>query len=588
MIRNENKSENGGNMQNSISELIEKRELIIQNRIEKLSLFSGLILFLTALWCLWPVFSNKIDPLAVLTPAIIALIWAGLIPDFQVLNSTTRSRLGAATSVFWLPLAVLGSKSILDSDFIMVGGILLITCAASLLLISRNLLYGEYKVVRYRSIMGFVGVFAGLSVLIPQGFETNSLGLLIILIGLIIPLKDWFGSDENRSVRKEFKQKLDLIENELLIHRSKGRAVDQAASLVLSASQEGHLDPEFGLEMISRARDSMTRAIRLEEDIIEIREDTEIIISKAEDIAPIAKTPRRTFIQAEREVQLGSLEEGEFLYRLSKKQATEICEWWEKAELAISDAKRLLLEQKGQAIESLESLLTEAMTNLEIEKPKQAYEFAISIPIQLSSVEGNAEIGIQAIDSAKQKLKESDGLNTELWIENLERAEKAIEKGDYSLGRGLAESVLRQIDSERESMDFLRKALRQRSKIKSKWKNFANSSEWDKRLQEIEDAANELEWSHAAALFERLNDSLESEINAFSEASELLEFAKNEWTTLRNKCEKIGIDILDKQRRNAEQFISEATIAIENGELKVCLDKLGETDKMMEKLRRRV
>ncbi|CAI8218594.1 MAG: Uncharacterised protein [Methanobacteriota archaeon] len=575
-------------MQNSISEIVEKKELIIQKRIENLSLFSGFILFLTALWCLWPIFSNKIDPLDVLTPAIIALVWAGLIPDFSVLNSTTRSRLGAATSVFWLPLAVIGANSILDSDYKIIGGVLLIACSLSLLFISRNLLYGEYKVVRYRSIMGFVGVFAGLSVLIPQGFETNYLGLVIVFIGFIIPLKDWFGSDENRLIRKQFKQKLDLIENELLIHRSKGRAVDQAASLVLSASQEGHLDPEYGLEMISRARDSMTRAIRLEEDIVEIREDTEIIISKAEDIAPIAKTPRRTFIQAEREVQLGSLEEGEFLYRLSKKQATEICEWWEKAEFAISDAKRLLIEQKGQAIESLESLLTEAITSLETEKPKQAYEFAISIPIQLSSVEGNAEIGIQAIELAKQKLNESDGLNTELWIENLERAEKAIEIGDYSLGRGLAESILRQIDSERESMDFLRKALRKRSKIRLKWENFANSSEWDKRLEEIEDAANELEWSHAVVLFERLNESLESEINAFAEANELLEFAKNEWAILKNKCESIGIDLLDEQRRTAEQFISEAIKAIENGELEVCLDKLGESENMMEKLRRRV
>ncbi|MED5271691.1 MAG: hypothetical protein VX613_02245 [Candidatus Thermoplasmatota archaeon] len=575
-------------MQNSISEIVEKKELIIQKRIENLSLFSGFILFLTALWCLWPIFSNKIDPLDVLTPAIIALVWAGLIPDFSVLNSTTRSRLGAATSVFWLPLAVIGAKSILDSDYKIIGGVLLIACSLSLLFISRNLLYGEFKVVRYRSIMGFVGVFAGLSVLIPQGFETNYLGLVIIFIGFIIPLKDWFGSDENRLIRKQFKQKLDLIENELLIHRSKGRAVDQAASLVLSASQEGHLDPEYGLEMISRARDSMTRAIRLEEDIVEIREDTEIIISKAEDIAPIAKTPRRTFIQAEREVQLGSLEEGEFLYRLSKKQATEICEWWEKAEFAISDAKRLLIEQKGQAIESLESLLTEAITSLETEKPKQAYEFAISIPIQLSSVEGNAEIGIQAIELAKQKLNESDGLNTELWIENLERAEKAIEIGDYSLGRGLAESILRQIDSERESMDFLRKALRKRSKIRLKWENFGNSSEWDKRLEEIEDAANELEWSHAVVLFERLNESLESEINAFAEANELLEFAKNEWAILKNKCDSIGIDLLDEQRRTAEQFISEAIKAIENGELEVCLDKLGESENMMEKLRRRV
>ena len=52
-------------------------------------------------------------------------------------------------------------------------------------------------------------------------------------------------------------------------------------------------------------------------------------------------------------------------------------------------------------------------------------------------------------------------LNLDLWNENLHRAETAIEKGDYSLGRGLAESILRQLEKERESMDYIRKALRQ-------------------------------------------------------------------------------------------------------------------------------
>jgi len=572
----------------SISELIKKEELLLQNRIERLSFFSGFILFITAFWCMWPIFSNNTDPLKVITPVVIALLWAGIIPDLSVSNSTTRSRLGAATSVFWLPLAVLGSNSLFELEYKLVGGVLLIGCSVALLYSSRTILFGEYKVVRYRSIMGFIGVFAGLSVLIPQGFENNYLGLIIIFIGLLISLKDWFGSDENRVVRKEFKQKLDLIEGELLIHRSKGRSVDQAASLVLSASQEGHLDPEYGLEILSRARDSMTRVIRLEEDIREIREDTEMVISNAEEIAPVVKKPRKTFIQAEREIQLGSLEEGEYLFRLSKKQANEICEWWEKAETAISESKRLLREHEGQAIDSLESLLNEAIMNLENEKPKQAYECAISIPIQISSVEGNAEIGIQAVETVKQKLKETEGLNLDLWNENLHRAETAIEKGDYSLGRGLAESILRQLEKERESMDYIRKALRQRSKIKSKWQDFANKEEWNKRLEEVEKSADNLEWSHAATLLQRLNDSLESNLEAFSEGNELLGFAKKEWSTLRAKCEELRIDILDEQRRFAEQYIAEASQAMNIGELQLCLDKLGDADIMMEKLRRRV
>jgi hypothetical protein len=575
-------------LQSSISEIIKKEEQSIQYRIDRLSLFSGFILFATAFWCMWPIFSNNIDPLRVLTPAAIALLWAGIIPDLAVSNPTTRSRLGAASSVFWIPIAIIGSGSLSVLTTKSIGGALLICCSFALFFSSRKLLYGEYKVVRYRSIMGLIGVFAGLSVLIPQGFESNILGSVIVLIALLNSFNDWFGSDEQRTVRKNFKQKLDAIEGELLVHRSKGKTVDQAASLVLTASQEGHIDPQYGLEMLSRARDSMERAIRLAEDISEICEDTRLVIVNAEQIAPVVKRPRRTFVQAERELELGSLEEGEYLFRLAKKQANEICEWWEKAETAISEAKRLLREQKGQEIKSLESLLSEATTNLENENPKQAYECALSIPIQLSSVEGNAEIAIHAIGSAKKKLKETDGLDLNLWNKNLLRAESALEKGDYSLARGLAEGVLRQLDTERESMDYIRKALRQRSKLKAKWKNLADSNEWDKRLKEIETAAEELEWSHAATLLQRLTDSLESDLGAHSEANELLNFAKNEWATLRVKCDKVGIDLLDEQRRYAEQYLAEASQSVQTGELQICLDKLGEADAMMEKLRRRV
>ena len=68
----------------------------------------------------------------------------------------------------------------------------------------------------------------------------------------------------------------------------------------------------------------------------------------------------------------------------------------------------------------------------------------------------------------------------------------------------------------------------------------------------------------------------------------MLDFAKNEWLILKEKCEKIGIDILDEQRRFAEQNLAESIQALELGELESCLDKLGELDKIMEKLKRRV
>jgi len=575
-------------LETSISKLIKKEEDLIQKRIENLSFLSGIILFFTAIWCLIPIFTNNIDPLRVLTPVVVALFWAGILPDLAVFNSTTRSRIGGLTAVIWVPISVIGLNSLFENGFKLYGGILLIICSLIMLICSRNILFGSFKIIRYRSIMGLIGVFAGMSVLIPQGFEDFNLGLIGVLIGIFIFSYDWFGSDEDRLVRKKFKQELDVIEGELLIERSKGRAVDQAASLVLSASQEGHLDPNYGLELLSRAKDSMIRVIRLEKDILEIKKDTNLMIDNAENVAPIAKIPRRTFIQAEREIELGSLEESELLFRLAKKQASEIIEWWEKAEFAISDAKRLLKEHDGQAIESLESQLIEAENHLENEKPKLAFEFASSIPVQISSVEGNAEIAIQLLGDVTQKLDSSEGLNLDLWKENLFRAENAIEHGDYSLARGLAESILRQLENERESMEKIRIELRQRNKLKSKWANLGTREEWDRRLEEVESSAEKLEWSHAATLFQRLNENLELELESFNDANELLNFAKEEWFSLRENSEKVGIDILDEQRRMGDKLISEAFQTFEAGEIQRCLEFLGDLDLIMEKIRRRI
>ena len=192
------------------------------------------------------------------------------------------------------------------------------------------------------------------------------------------------------------------------------------------------------------------------------------------------------------------------------------------------------------------------------------------------------------LENVTQKLEVAEGLNLDLWKENLNRADDAIKCGDYSLGRGLGESILRQLENERESMEKIRIVLRQRNKLKSKWANLGTSNEWDKRLEEIESSAEKLEWSHAAILFQRLNEDLELELESFNEANELLDFAKKEWFSLRENSEKVGIDILDKQRIKGDQLISEAFQNIEDGNIQKCLELLGDLDLIMEKLRRRI
>ena len=58
-------------------------------------------------------------------------------------------------------------------------------------------------------------------------------------------LSDWFGNDDQRGLRKQFDARLNKLEERILILRSQGAAVDQAASLIMTAREEGHREPEW-------------------------------------------------------------------------------------------------------------------------------------------------------------------------------------------------------------------------------------------------------------------------------------------------------------------------------------------------------
>ena len=138
----------------------------------------------------------------------------------------------------------------------------------------------------------------------------------------------------------------------MLLLKSQGSAVDQAASLVMTAREEGHRDPNWGMRLLDEAEEDIERSLSLAGDVEAIKADSLDAVNKAEDIAPIVKRPRKAWDMGQREVELGSLREGEALFRQAKKRANEIIEWWEMAETAIRDGSALLAKAE-HAPESL-------------------------------------------------------------------------------------------------------------------------------------------------------------------------------------------------------------------------------------------
>jgi len=455
---------------------------------------------------------------------------------------------------------------------------------------SSTVLRGGLDVMRWRAIMTGLGVVAAFSLFVGEIPEIKTYEWLASLTSLtvasIVTAYIWFIGDDQRVERKAFAKRLDGIESYLLELKAQGAAVDQASSLIMTAKEEGHINPTYGMKLLAQAEEDIERTLSLTGDVEIIQTDAIQAIEKAESIAPSVKRPRKSFDMGAREVKLGSLREGEILFRQSKKLALDIIEWWAKAEQAITEASRLLSGKDGESIQHLKELLADAKKKLAIEAPKEAYEFACVIPQQLLADEDAQGRAHEAVKEAHRQLQQVDGLDTTEMVQRLDRAEQAIEAGSPSQAIGLADGVVRTIEAERSAMDNVRRALKQRKKLVAQYTNRDDKSDWEQRLTSIEDAADLKQWTQANALLDAITTDLDNEGQASDEALELYDFVTEEWKVLRNQCDANQISIEDENRRACEQAIALAGESLSGGRIEDCLNHLSEADAAMERLRR--
>lgn len=562
------------------------------DKVEKLAGLSALVLLSAAVWLAWPTLKSGMAGNSLnsdLMYALIIIAWGVFVQDLGIMDKKSRSRIGIIATVAWLPLAVVALSNFEGDISELIGMSILLIVSYSLFTTSREILQGDVAVMKFRSVMGVLGFVLSASLLTTVSFDDTSAYLQtgICAVGLLLILRDWFGNDDQRGLRKQFDARLNKLEERILILRSQGSAVDQAASLIMTAREEGHREPEWGMRLLNEAEEDIERSLSLAGDVDEIKSDSLSSVEKAEEIAPIAKRPRKAWEMGQREVELGSLREGEALFRQAKQRANEIIEWWEKAEEAIREGAALLAASQHSQ-ENLEEILADAKKKLNAEKPKKAYEFAMVIPDQIAA-SGDALVAAEAaVAEAAKQLKGADGINKSLLEQRLESAEDALEQGNSSQAKGLADGIVREINAEREAMDDVRRALRQKVHLVSRWSDREDAKDWDDKLAEIESCADDLEWTHAATLLERLTKDLDAEGKASDEANELLEYVLDEWNVLRNQCDASGIKLDDEDRKSAEEAIALASEAHKAGRIDEALESLGLADGFMERLRRRV
>ena len=566
-------------------------------RLEKLVAASSMLILIGAIWLVWPTLSAAIKGegglLNGLGMPIIILIWGLLVQDIGLTNPSTRTRVGASATIAWPVLLMIASKELASvSQLTVIGPVFVAIAAAACFLYSKSVLRGGLDVQRFRSLMTGVGFVAAFSVFvgdIPEPSSTTWFTSVTVLgVTAILTVHIWVSGDEHKGLRRQFRKRLDHLETRILILKTENAAVDQASSLIMTAREEGHVDPELGMKLLDDAEEDIERSLSLAGDVQIVKEDARNCILEAEEIAPTAKKARKSFDMGLREIELGSLREGEMLFRQAKKRAMEVIEWWQKAESAIAEASRLLDGKSGENVNHLHEMLADAKKKLAAESPKKAFEYAFTIPAQLSAGDDALSRAAEAIKEAERQLAQSDGLDITELTTRLDNAATALDAGNASQAVGLADGVVRSIKAERVAMDDTRRALRQKKKLVKQFESRQDSDEWQARLDEIIKAADEKQWTHAATLLDRMTAELDKSGREADEARELLDFVTEEWKILRNQLEAAMIKPDDKERLDCEASVSEAGENLAVGDVDSCLDNLSIADDLMEKLRRRI
>ena len=217
----------------------------------------------------------------------------------------------------------------------------------------------------------------------------------------------------------------------------------------------------------------------------------------------------------------------------------------------------------------------------------KAFELAMAIPEQVAQEQEANEDAEGILAEARRAIKAADGLDLEPHHNRLKEAEAALSAGDGRQAAGIAESIRRSLVVEREAMDVVRRAMRQRATIERRFEGFEDAEAWATRLADIEADAEARRWTQARRALDALSGDLDAQERDRGEAEQLLDFLREEWRQLRAQAEAAQIGVGDDDRLDVERLLGEAESCIKRGMTPEALEALSSTDAAMERLRRR-
>ena len=555
-------------------------------RVERIALSVTFLLIFSASWWLFSGLFGSPELLSRLGPISLIFISSLVVIDLIDYGLIEKSRIGVIANICYPTLLALSISNLKFNDVLISGSIYFLMAIFLWFLAKKNLSI-THSSRRWRGLTSILGLAFSASVMYSISSEIQ-IYLIVFTCILITMIPDLLSKDENHKSRKDFIKKLDLVEEQVLLLRSQGISLEQASSILKKAREDCWNEPEKGLTVILLAEEEIERVKALANDLDDIKQETHLFMKKAESIAPGVHGPRKAFESGQKESDFGSLREAEILFRLSKKRSEIIIQHWQNAIDEIASAEGLISFVKGITLDSINSIIDSAKEALESENPVEAIKIASSVPGHLESLESTTTEAKEAIIEAEKAIQEVEGTFSVNTKERLVESKVALESGNSSLAKGLATSILRDINKMSESMQNVQRGLRQRKKLTAVFPSGKSGDEWRNQLVDIETKVNLEQWVEASELLELLTKNLQKYEKSKSEAQELYSFVESEWIDLRKKLDSSNIKVNDSMRMNAESKLSESKKLLEEGDIDSTLSTLGKTDEIMENLRRRI
>ena len=555
-------------------------------RVERIALSVTFLLIFSASWWLFSGLFGSPELLSRLGPISLIFISSLVVIDLIDYGLIQKSRIGVIANICYPTLLALSISNLKFND-VLISGSIYFLMAVFLWFVAKKNLSITHSSRRWRGLTSILGLAFSASVMYSISSEIQ-IYMIVFTCILITMIPDLLSKDENHKSRKDFIKKLDLVEEQVLLLRSQGISLEQASSILKKAREDCWNEPEKGLTVILLAEEEIERVKALANDLDEIKQETHLFMKKAESIAPGVHGPRKAFESGQKESDFGSLREAEILFRLSKKRSEIIIQHWQNAMDEIASAEELISIVKGITLDSINSIIDSAKEALESENPVEAIKIASSVPGHLESLESTTTEAKEAIIEAEKAIQEVEGSFSVSTKERLVESKVALESGNSSLAKGLATSILRDINKMSESMQNVQRGLRQRKKLTAVFPSGKSGDQWRNQLEDIETKVNSEQWVEASGLLELLTKNLQQYEKSRSEALELYSFVESEWIELRKKLDSSNIKVNDSMRMNAESKLSESKKLLEEGDIDSTLSTLGKTDEIMENLRRRI